>query len=86
MWFTTNNDGRTLYAIYALTEKDTLPAIIEWKGYEPKGKMTLLQKGKSVKYFSKDGKVTVTLPKGLKNEPLAFKFNLKNYHSNRIGK
>lgn len=39
--------------------------------------MTLLQNGKSVKYSCKDGKVIVTLPKGLKNEPLAFSFKVK---------
>ncbi len=33
--------------------------------------------GRSVKYRTKDGKVTVTLPKGLKNESLVFKFKQK---------
>ena len=43
----------------------------------PKGKMTLLQNGKRVRYSVRDGKVKVTLPKGLKNETLAFKFKVK---------
>ena len=77
VWFTANKDGKTLYAIYALPEKETLPATIEWEGNEPTGRMTLLQNGKSVKYSCKGGKVTVTLPKGLKNEPLAFSFKVK---------
>ena len=66
VWFTANKDGKTLYAIYALPEKETLPATIEWEGNEPTGKMTMLQNGKSVKYSCKGGKVTVTLPEGLK--------------------
>ena len=74
VWFTANKDKKTLYAIYALPEGEELPATIEWEGNEPKGKMTLLQTGKQVKYTSKDGKVIVTLPKGLKKEALAFSF------------
>lgn len=77
IWFTANKDGKTLYAIYALPENETVPATIEWQGNEPAGKMTLLQNGKSVKYSCKEGKVVVTLPKGLKNEPLAFSFKVK---------
>ena len=77
VWFTANKDKKTLYAIYALPEGEELPATIEWEGNKPKGKVTLLQTGKQVKYTSKDGKVTVTLPKGLKKEALAFSFKMK---------
>ena len=49
-WFTANKDGETLYAIYTVSDGETLPATIEWKGNLPKGKMTLLQTGKKVKY------------------------------------
>lgn len=45
-WFTANKDGETLYAIYTVSDGETLPATIEWKGNLPKGKMTLLQTGK----------------------------------------
>lgn len=76
-WFTANKDGNTLYAIYALSEGETLPATIEWEGNEPKGKMILLQNNQRVKYICKDGKVTITLPEGIKNESLAFKFKVK---------
>lgn len=76
-WFTANKDGKTLYAIYALEENEQLPAYIEWEGNEPKGKITLLQNGKSVKYVCSDGKVKVFLPHGLKNEALAFRFKVK---------
>lgn len=77
VWFTANKDGKTLYAIYALPEGEKLPAIIEWEGNEPSGKMTLLQNGKRMKYTCKNGKVKVVLPQGLKNETLAFSFKVK---------
>lgn len=76
VWFTANKNGKTLYAIYALPDGEKLPETIEWEGNIPSGKMTLLQNGKRVKYTCKDGKVTVTLPQGLKNEALAFSFNI----------
>lgn len=76
-WFTANKDGETLYAIYTVSDGETLPATIEWKGNLPKGKMTLLQTGKKMKYSCEGDKVVVKLPEGLKNEPLAFKFKLK---------
>ena len=77
VWFTANKDRKTLYAIYALPEGEKLPASIEWEGNEPSGKMTLLQNGKQVKYTCENGKVTVILPQGLKNEALAFSFRVK---------
>ena len=77
VWFTANKNGKTLYAIYALPEGEKLPEYIEWEGNEPNGRMTLLQNGKRVKYTCKDGKVKVILPQGLKNEALAFSFNIK---------
>lgn len=76
-WFTAHKDGKTLYAIYALPEGEELPATIEWEGNVPHGKMTLLQNGKQVKYSCQDGKVTVTVPRGIKEEALAFKFKIK---------
>ena len=76
-WFTANKDGETLYAIYTISDGETLPATIEWKGNLPKGKITLLQTGKKVKYSCEGDKVVIKLPEGLKNEPLAFKFKLK---------
>ena len=66
-----------VYAIYALPEGENLPETIEWAGNIPGGKMTLLKGNKSLKY-SRDGeKVKVTLPKGLKNEPIALQFKMK---------
>ena len=77
VWFTADKNGKTLYAIYALEDGEKIPKTITWTENKPKGKLILLQIGKSVKYTIKGNQVTVTLPSGLKNEPLAFKFNSK---------
>ena len=76
-WFTADKDGKTLYAIYALPDNEKLPATIEWTGNIPTGRMKLLNGNKTVKYTCKDNKVIVTLPKGLKNEPVALSFKVK---------
>lgn len=77
VWFTADKNGKTLYAIYALEDGEKTPKTITWTENKPKGKLILLQNGKSVKYTVKGNQVTVTLPSGLKNEPLAFKLNSK---------
>ena len=77
IWFTASKDGQTRYAVYALPDGETLPATLEWTGNLPKGgKVTVLNNGRKVKATVKDGKVTLKLPKGLKQEPLALKFSL----------
>uniref|UniRef100_A0AB33ISG5 alpha-L-fucosidase n=1 Tax=Prevotella sp. GTC17253 TaxID=3236793 RepID=A0AB33ISG5_9BACT len=76
VWFTANKDGRTLYAIYTLADGETLPSQIHWKGNLPKGKVVLLSNGKALKTKVKDGEVTVTLPKGMKQESFAMTFRL----------
>ena len=77
VWFTADKDGETLYAIFALPEGQELPATIEWEGNLPKGKMKLLSMDKRVSYKVDGNKVTVKLPKKVKNEPIAFEFRLK---------
>ena len=77
VWFTANKNGKTLYAIYALEDGEKTPKTITWTVNKPNGKLTLLQNGKSVKYTVKGDQVTVTVPAGTKNEPLAFMFNVK---------
>lgn len=77
IWFTSDKTGKTLYAIYTLQDGETLPQSIEWTGNVPVGKMTMLKGNKKVKYSTKDGKVTVVLPGGMKNEPIAFRFTVK---------
>ena len=76
-WFTANKDGKTLYAIYTLADNEKLPATIEWEGNIPTGTMKLLNKNISVHYQCVGNKVKVTLPKGLAQEPLAFRFTVK---------
>lgn len=63
--------------IYALPENEQLPSYIEWEGNIPKGKVTLLQNGKHMKYTCQNGKVRIILPANLKQEALAFSFTIK---------
>ena len=77
VWFTADKDGETLYAIYTVADGETLPETIEWMVNIPKGKVKVLNNNKGAKYKVKEGKVVVTLPKGLKNEPIALQFKLK---------
>lgn len=75
IWFNASKDGKTLYAIYALPDGESLPATLEWTGNLPKESHRPQQRQK-VKAVVKDGKVTIKLPKGLADEPIALKFNL----------
>lgn len=77
VWFTASKDGSTLYAIYALPDGENLPEAIEWTGNLPQGKMTLLNTGKKVKYSTDGDKVSVKLPKGINDEPIALQFTMK---------
>ena len=76
IWFNASKDGKTLYAIYALPDGENLPEELSWNGNIPKGKVTVLNNGKKVKATIKDGTVSVKLPKGLADEPVALKFSL----------
>lgn len=77
IWFNASKDGQTLYAIYALKDDENLPATLSWSGNLPKGgKVTILNNGKKVKATIKDGQVTLKLPKGMKQEPVALKFSI----------
>ena len=79
LWFTASKDGKKIYALYALPEGKTLPESLEWHVNLPKkgSKLILLQTGKAVKYKITDNKAEIKLPKGLKNEPLAFTIQIK---------
>ncbi len=77
VWFTADKNKKTLYAIYTLADGETLPGTIEWTGNEPHGTMYILKGNRKVKYSCKDGKVVVTLPEGLKDEPIALSFQTK---------
>lgn len=77
VWFTANKDGQTMYAIYTVNDNEQAEATISWKGNLPKGKMTLLGNGKKVSYRINGDQVTVTLPKGMPDEPFALRFQVK---------
>lgn len=78
VYFTMNADGETCYAIYVLEDEETLPETVTWSGNLPEGKMELLSKGSSVKYSVDDsGKVSVRLPRNLRQESQVFRFRLK---------
>lgn len=74
LWFTRSKDGKDNYAVFALEDGKELPSEISWSGNLPKGKVTILNTGKTVRPVIKDGKVTLKLPKGLSQEPVALKF------------
>lgn len=78
-WFTADKNGRTLYSIYAVGDDDKLPSVIVWQGNVPKKgtKMLLLKTGKTAKWKVRGNDVTVTLPKGLANESVAFSYKIK---------
>lgn len=74
IWFTADKNGETLYAIYTPAEGERIPDKIEWRGNLPKGKITTVDGKKRISYKTEGDKVVLTLPKGLKDEPLALKF------------
>lgn len=71
LWFTASKDGSRRYAIYALPDGEQLPATLSWSVNLPTKHIRVLAAGKSLKYKVGDGRVTVTLPKGLPQQPLA---------------
>ena len=78
LWFSQSKDGKTIYAVYALPDGETLPAELSWSGNIPAGKVTLLNNGRKLRAtVSADGRVTLRLPANLRQEPLAFRFSLK---------
>ncbi len=76
-WFVQSKNGDTLYAMYCPEENGSLPSTIMWEGNEPVGSMVLMNNKREVNYIIRNGKVTVKLPSGLRNEPLAFRFKPK---------
>lgn len=74
VWMTASKDGRTTYAIYALSDGEDVPAELSWEGKLPR-KVILLNTGARLKVWSKDGQVHVRLPKNMENEPVALSIN-----------
>lgn len=72
IWFTKAKEGSRLYAIYRHQEGTDMPQTLTWGQNLPKHRITLLSTGKRLKYSIVDGRVTVTLPKNVPAESLAF--------------
>ena len=79
LWFSQSKDGKTVYAVYALPEGETLPAELRWSaGNIPAGKVTVLNNGRKVRAkTAPDGTVSLRLPSGLAEEPVALKFTVE---------
>lgn len=80
VWFTADKNGRTMYAIYALPDKQKeTPQVIEWTTNIPlKNKVTLLQNGRRVKCEVDGNKVKIHLPKDIdRKSSMAFSFEVK---------
>ncbi len=77
VWFNASKDGKTIYAIYALPDGESLPTTITWTENIPAGKVTILNNGKKVKPTVSGSTVTLKLPRGLRDEPIAIKFTVK---------
>jgi len=77
IWFNASKDGKTLYAIYALPDGESLPSTISWTGNIPKGRVTLLSGGRTLPFTVLGDRVTVTLPRGLANDSIALKFTVQ---------
>lgn len=71
IWFTGSKDKKTVYAIYALPEKQQLPATVSWTGNVPRRSVKLLSTGKRLKHTVSGNRVTVTLPEGMATESFA---------------
>jgi alpha-L-fucosidase len=79
VWFTADKDKKTLYALYALTDGEKVPSVIEWdKNIPAKGTVIrLLATGKPVAYSIKNGKVIIRLPRNIsKIQSPAFAFRI----------
>ncbi|MCU4164224.1 alpha-L-fucosidase [Carboxylicivirga caseinilyticus] len=80
VFFTQSKDHKTCYAIACYDEDDTLETTFSWEGNVPsKGSaIRLVSNGKRVKYQVSGDKVSVVLPKDMKELPLgkaiAFKY------------
>ena len=54
-----------------------MPQTITWEGNLPKGKVILIDGNKELDTQIKGKQVTVTLPQGMPNQPVALKFDVK---------
>lgn len=73
LWFTQSKDNTHYYVLLAQPEDKEMPTTLSWEGnLTHKGStMRLLSSGQRLKWTAKEGRITVSLPKGLPAEPLA---------------
>ena len=69
LWFTSSNNSRLTFALYPLEDGKQLPTSISWTGNLPQKRIRLLENHQSLKYNIQDGKVTLKLPKKMKQQP-----------------
>lgn len=74
IWFTASKDSSTLYAIYIKPDDGPMPCEISWKVNLPSGKIYDIATGKAVKYTISADSVTVRLPEGRYDGPVALSF------------
>lgn len=79
VWFTADKNRKTLYALYRLGEKESLPSVVKWHGNLPaKGtKIVLLSNGSPLKWKVQKNEVSVFLPKSIQNSSFALSFQIK---------
>lgn len=75
-WFTQSKDGNYLYALFPLAEGEAMPATISWQANQPIKSAHLLATGKRLKMKQAEGRITIILPNGLANQPLAIELKL----------
>ena len=76
-WFTTSKDRKRIYALHALPEGKNSPPPSNGKAIPDQGaRMVLLQTNKPVKWRKEGNRITVFLPKNLKQEPLVLSYNV----------
>lgn len=75
LWFTAAKDGSAIYGIYTLKDGETLPSTIEWTGNIPARKITAVDGGKNLSFKVNGDKVSIKVPKGIREESFAFRIN-----------
>lgn len=77
LWFTCSKDGKKCFALLAQPEGESMPTTVSWQGNIPRkgSSMRLLSNGRALKWTRENGKIVVSLPKNLPNEPLAIEFD-----------
>lgn len=71
VWFTQSKDGKQLYALYPLQEGKNLPTELSWNCDKKIKSARLLSTNKRLKTKYENGRLIITLPKNIPQQPLA---------------